>query len=87
MAETAERPQQVVCTNRRARRNYFIEQTWEAGLVLTGSEVKALRQGRANLSDAIKSAFGGFDKFLETFAKAAATRFGSGWAWLVSAGN
>ena len=39
------------------------------------------------LSDAIKSAFGGFDKFQETFAKAAATRFGSGWAWLVSSGN
>ena len=35
------------------------------------------------LADAINSAFGGFDAFKEAFAKAAATRFGSGWAWLV----
>ncbi len=34
------------------------------------------------LADAIKSTFGDFDKFKEVFAKAAATRFGSGWAWL-----
>lgn len=35
------------------------------------------------LSEAINQKFGGFDKFKEEFAKAAATRFGSGWAWLV----
>jgi len=35
------------------------------------------------LGDAINSTFGGFDKFKEDFAKAGATRFGSGWAWLV----
>ena len=35
------------------------------------------------VADAISGAFGGFDKFKETFANAAATRFGSGWAWLV----
>ncbi|MEP0847157.1 MAG: superoxide dismutase [Phycisphaerae bacterium] len=35
------------------------------------------------LADAIASTFGGFDKFKEQFAGAAATRFGSGWAWLV----
>ncbi len=35
------------------------------------------------LADAIKQAFGSFDKFKEDFAKAGATRFGSGWAWLV----
>ncbi len=34
------------------------------------------------LADAIDSAFGSFDTFAETFSKAAATRFGSGWAWL-----
>ena len=35
------------------------------------------------LADAINQAFGSFDKFKEDFAKAGATRFGSGWAWLV----
>jgi Fe-Mn family superoxide dismutase len=35
------------------------------------------------LADAITSQLGGFDKFKEDFAKAGATRFGSGWAWLV----
>ncbi|MBO2945298.1 superoxide dismutase [Paenibacillus sp. F411] len=35
------------------------------------------------LADAIESELGGFDKFKEDFAKAATTRFGSGWAWLV----
>ncbi len=35
------------------------------------------------VADAIKSELGGFDKFKEDFAKAGATRFGSGWAWLV----
>jgi Fe-Mn family superoxide dismutase len=36
------------------------------------------------LADAINAAFGSFDSFKEQFGKAAATRFGSGWAWLVS---
>ncbi|MCC6512327.1 MAG: superoxide dismutase [Pirellulaceae bacterium] len=39
------------------------------------------------LAAAIDSAFGSFDKFKETFANAAATRFGSGWAWLVVDGG
>jgi Fe-Mn family superoxide dismutase len=39
------------------------------------------------LADAIKSAFGDFAKFKEQFAAAAASRFGSGWAWLVSDGG
>ena len=39
------------------------------------------------LSDAIIGAFGSFDTFKETFSKAAATRFGSGWAWLVVSGG
>lgn len=37
--------------NRRARHDYAIEETWEAGLVLTGTEVKALRAGRCSLVD------------------------------------
>ena len=37
--------------------------------------------------DAIKSSFGSFDSFKEQFAKAATTRFGSGWAWLLDVGG
>jgi SsrA-binding protein len=42
----------VVATNRRARFDFTVEDSWEAGLVLTGSEVKSLREGNVNLSDA-----------------------------------
>ncbi len=49
----------VVATNRRARFDYAIEDTWEAGLVLTGSEVKSLREGNVNLSDAYAQPRGG----------------------------
>jgi Fe-Mn family superoxide dismutase len=41
------------------------------------------KQPVGNLAKAIDSTFGGFDKFKEEFTKAATTRFGSGWAWLV----
>jgi SsrA-binding protein len=41
-----------ITVNRKARHEYFIIQTYEAGIVLVGSEVKALRQNRANLVDA-----------------------------------
>jgi Fe-Mn family superoxide dismutase len=39
------------------------------------------------LADAIRGAFGGFDQFKEKFGAAAATRFGSGWAWLLNKGG
>lgn len=42
----------VVCTNRKARHLYHILDTWEAGLVLTGTEVKSLRAGHATMTDA-----------------------------------
>jgi SsrA-binding protein len=42
----------TVATNRRARHDYAIEESFEAGMVLTGQEVKSLRAGRATLSDA-----------------------------------
>jgi SsrA-binding protein len=41
----------TIALNRRARHDYFIEQTFEAGLVLQGWEVKSLRSGRAQLSE------------------------------------
>jgi SsrA-binding protein len=41
----------TLVSNRRARREYFIEETYEAGLVLKGSEIKSIRVGRANLQD------------------------------------
>ena len=43
--------EKVVCVNRKARHDYSIEETCEAGLVLQGSEVKSLRDGKANLKD------------------------------------
>jgi SsrA-binding protein len=45
-------PRKMIAENRKARYNYFIVDTYEAGMVLTGTEVKSLRQGRANLTDA-----------------------------------
>tara|TARA_Y100001970_G_scaffold262188_1_gene346159 strand:+ start:13515 stop:13985 length:471 start_codon:yes stop_codon:yes gene_type:complete len=41
----------IVCNNRKARFNYFFQETIEAGIVLKGSEVKSLRDGKANISD------------------------------------
>lgn len=41
----------MVAQNRKARHDYFIEERYEAGMVLMGTEVKALREGRANLKD------------------------------------
>ena len=41
----------IIAENRKARHDYFIEDQFEAGLVLKGTEVKSLRQGRANLKD------------------------------------
>ena len=41
----------IIAENRKARYEYFIEDEYEAGMVLKGTEVKSLRQGRANLKD------------------------------------
>lgn len=42
----------VLAQNKKASHDYFIEDTYECGLVLTGTEIKSLRQGRANIGDA-----------------------------------
>ncbi|HEU5114105.1 MAG TPA: SsrA-binding protein SmpB [Acidimicrobiia bacterium] len=49
----------VVASNRRARRNYTVVETLEAGLALLGSEVKSLREGRLDLKDSYVSIKGG----------------------------
>lgn len=41
----------IVCQNRKARHDYFIDEIYEAGIVLLGPEVKSLREGRASLQD------------------------------------
>jgi len=46
-----EKGQKYIAQNKKARHDYHIEDTWEAGMVLTGTEVKSLRQGRASLVD------------------------------------
>lgn len=47
-----EQPRTSIARNKRARHDYQLLETWEAGLVLTGTEVKSLRAGKANIGDA-----------------------------------
>lgn len=49
----------IIANNKKARHDYLIEETVEAGLVLMGTEVKSLRMGRANLTDGFASERGG----------------------------
>jgi SsrA-binding protein len=46
-----EQGRHLVASNRRARHDYFVDATYEAGMVLAGTEVKSLRAGRASLTD------------------------------------
>ncbi|MDR1136489.1 MAG: SsrA-binding protein SmpB [Clostridiales Family XIII bacterium] len=41
----------IIANNKKARHDYFIEETYEAGIVLTGTEIKSLRQGKVNLKE------------------------------------
>jgi SsrA-binding protein len=53
MPKPSEVPEtESIARNRRARYEYHILETWEAGLVLSGTEVKSLREGKATLTDA-----------------------------------
>ena len=47
----AKEPKKIIAENRKARHNYHIDEVIEAGMVLKGTEVKSLRQGRVNLKD------------------------------------
>ena len=52
MSHDAESPDRLIAQNRRASHDYFILETYETGLVLRGTEVKSLRQGKASLAEA-----------------------------------
>jgi SsrA-binding protein len=56
MAAKDEKKPRVVADNRKARYNYFIDETFEAGVSLTGTEVKSLRQGKATIAEAYADA-------------------------------
>lgn len=59
MAPTTTAARRVIAQNRRARHDYFIEDSLEAGIVLTGTEVKSLREGRASLQDSYAAEMAG----------------------------
>lgn len=55
MAVTKKDGRKIIAENRRARRDYFIEDVIEAGIMLTGTEVKALREGQAMIAESYAS--------------------------------
>ena len=59
MDERQEADEKLVTTNRKARHDYTILETYEAGLVLKGTEVKSLRSGNANIADGYAMIKGG----------------------------
>ena len=65
----------MISEHRRARFDYLIEETLEAGIVLTGTEVKALREGRANIAESYASAERGelflINSYIPVYAPAA----------------
>src|SRR3954454_6982051 len=59
MAANTDRKLKIVADNRKARFNYEIGEVFEAGIALTGSEVKSLRQGKATIAESYADARGG----------------------------
>lgn len=59
MAKKTDDGTKTIASNKKARHDYLIEDTWEAGLVLTGTEVKSLREGRASLIDGFATDYNG----------------------------
>lgn len=55
MAKKTDSNEKMIAQNRRARHDYEIEDTYEAGIALTGTEVKSLREGRASLAESFIS--------------------------------
>jgi SsrA-binding protein len=58
-AAKAQPPRKVVAENRKARHEYEIQEVFEAGIQLTGSEVKSLRQGKSNIAESYATEEGG----------------------------
>ena len=67
-------PRTIITDNRKARFNYELGETYEAGLMLAGTEVKSLRQGKANLGDSYAGEMGGelwlFNAYIPEYLKA-----------------
>jgi SsrA-binding protein len=59
LAKKPDLGRKVVAQNRKARHNYFIEETMEAGISLTGTEVKSLRGGRSSIAESYVTESGG----------------------------
>ena len=59
MNKTADARRRIVAENRKARFNYEIIDTFEAGLVLSGTEVKSLRLGKSNIAESYATEEGG----------------------------
>jgi len=55
MAATRDDARKLVAENRKARHEFFLTDTWEAGIMLTGTEVKSLRRGQANIAESYAS--------------------------------
>jgi len=79
MAKPAESNRKRVAENRKARHQYFIEDTLEAGIALEGSEVKALREGKANIAESYASVEGGelwlINSYIGQFSQAKSAAF------------
>ena len=79
MAEKSKTSNRPVAENRRARHDYFIEDTLETGIVLEGSEVKSLREGKGNIAESYASVEEGelwlINAYLPPFSHAQADAF------------
>jgi SsrA-binding protein len=71
MASDKDQAEKTVADNRKARHDYFIEESYEAGVVLTGSEIKSVRAGRVNLRGGYARVVGGeawlYDTHIATY--------------------
>ncbi|MGF1502439.1 MAG: SsrA-binding protein SmpB [Paracoccaceae bacterium] len=79
MAPKSDPTRKLVAENRKARHQYFIEDSLEAGIMLAGSEVKALREGQANIAESYASVEGGelwlINGYIPEFSQAKAAAF------------